>query len=46
MNSAGGPEAAEAAVGVDAGDQRKQVGKPTVRASYPVRIWDVDPTVS
>jgi len=43
--SGGGPEAALAAVGVEDRDKTGQVGKRTVRASYPDHIWNVDLTV-
>lgn len=45
MSRVGGPEAAAAVVGVDAGDQREQVGKRTVKALYPDHVWNVDLTV-
>ena len=45
MSRAGGPEAAPAAVEIDARDQREQVGKRTVKASYPDHVWNVDLTV-
>ena len=45
MSSSGGPEAAPAVVELDSGDQREQVGKRAVKASYRDRVWSVDLTV-
>ena len=44
MSRAGGPEAAAAAVGVEDRDETGQLGRRTVKASYPDHVWNVDLT--
>ncbi len=45
MSRVRGPEAAPAAVGIEDRDRTGQVGKRTVKASYPNHVWNVDLTV-